>query len=241
MEIELSVSSLRADYISDKTLEMLKKCGQKTATIAIEAGSERLRNVINKRLNKTDILNAVDKMYKYGFRGLKIYGILGLPTETYDDLTDFIELCKEIKTKYIGFNIIPSFSTFVPKAHTPFGFAKREETKILEKKNEYIKKEFAKIGIKARTGSAKWDYIQAILSRGDRNLTPYLIDVYKAGGSIGDFKKIYKEYYEKKLLPPSETTALKEFNPKNLPWNFIKYKHNCEFLASEYKKALNQI
>ena len=222
--IEVSVSSLRADYVSDTMLEMLHLCGQRTATIAVEAGSERLRNVINKCLKKEAILNVADKMAEYGFTGLKIYGIIGLPTETYEDLDEFVSLCCEIKQKHKNFNIIPSFSTFIPKAQTPFQYASRESTKTLEKKNEYIKKEFAKIGIKARTSSVKWDYIQALLSRGGSELAPYLIDVYKKGSSLGDFKSIYKQYEKQNKLPTADSIAL---NAKDLtyifPWYFIKY------------------
>ncbi len=238
-EIEVTVSSLRADYVSDKVLEMLHKCGQKTATIAVEAGSERLRNIINKDLKTQDILTAVDKMVNQGFTGLKIYGILGLPKETYEDLDSFVNLCKEIKQKYKSFNIIPSFSTFVPKAHTPFQFAKREDTKTLEKKNEYIKKQFAKIGIKARTSSVKWDYIQSLLSRGSRELTPYLIEVYKQGGNIGAFKNVYKEFEKKGMLQNPDITALDEIDlNKELPWDFIEYPNNKEALKSEYKRLM---
>lgn len=238
-EIEVSISSLRADYVSDKTLEMLRLAGQKTSTIAVEAGSERLRNAINKNLSNSDILNTTEKMVQYGFSGLKLYGIIGLPTETYEDLDEFVNLCKEIKQKHKGFNLIPSFSTFVPKAHTPFQYAKREDTKTLEKKNEYIKKQFAKIGIKARTGSAKWDYIQTLLSRGSRELTPYLIDVYKEGGNIGSFKNVYKQYEKEKILPPSDEIVLKEIPlDKKLPWDFIEYPKSKTFLTAEYKRLM---
>lgn len=238
MELEVTVSSLRADYVSDKTLEMLHKCGQRTATIAIEAGSERLRKVINKQITKDDVVGIVDKMVVHGFSGLKIYGILGLPTETYEDLDAFVDLCKEIKQKHKTFVLTPSFSTFVPKAHTPFQFAKREDTKELEKKNEYIKKQFAKIGIKARTGSVKWDYIQALLSRGGRKLTPYLIEVYKQGGNLGAFKSVYKEFEKSGMLKPADKIALDEQCCENLPWNFIEYSRNCEFLNAEYQRLL---
>ncbi len=238
MNLEVTVSSLRADYVSDKTLEMLHKCGQRTATIAVEAGSERLRKVINKQITREDILGIVDKMVKHGFSGLKIYGILGLPTETYEDLDAFVDLCKEIKQKYKTFTLIPSFSTFVPKAHTPFQFAKRESTKELEKKNEYIKKQFAKIGIKARTGSVKWDYIQALLSRAGRELTPYLIEVYKQGGNLGAFKSVYKEFEKAGKLKSADEIAISEQCFDVLPWDFIEYSRDCEFLNAEYKRLL---
>ena len=240
-EIEVSISSLRADYVSDKTLEMLHSAGQKTSTIAIEAGSERLRNVINKNLSNNDILTTIDKMVKQGFSGLKIYGIIGLPTETYEDLDEFVALCKQIKQKYKGFNLIPSFSTFVPKAHTPFQFAQREDTKTLEKKNEYIKKEFAKAGIKARVGSVKWDYIQALLSRGSRQLTPYLIDVYKNGANLGAFKNMYKLYEKEGKLPPADNIALKEIAPdEELPWDFIEQSKTKNALIAEYKRLMGK-
>ncbi len=239
--LEVTVSSLRADYVSDKTLEMLNKCGQRTATIAIEAGSERLRTVINKDLSNNDILSVVDKMVKHGFTGLKMYGIIGLPTETYEDIDAFVELCKQIKQKYKSFNLIPSFSTFVPKAQTPFQFAEKETTKNLEKKNEYIKKQFAKIGIKARTSSAKWDYIQALLSRGSRELTSYLIDVYRAGGSLGAFKSIYKEYEKAGKLPNADIFALNKIPfEKELPWDFIEYPKNKAFLIREYQRLISE-
>jgi len=239
MELEVSVSSLRADYVSDITLEMLHKCGQRTATIAVEAGSERLRRVINKQLTNEDIFSITEKMVSHGFTGLKMYGITGLPTETYEDLDAFVDLCKEIKQKYKGFIITPSFSTFVPKAQTPFQFAQREDTKSLEKKNEYIKKQFAKIGIKARTGSVKWDFIQTLLSRGGRELTPYLIEVYKQGGNLGAFKSVYKDFYKSGMLSKNEKEVLSElsFN-EELPWDFIEYPRKKDFLQNEYKRLL---
>lgn len=238
-DMEVSVSSLRADYVSNKTLEMLHKCGQRTATIAVEAGSERLRKIINKNLSDEEILTLIDKMVKFGFTGLKMYGIIGLPTETYEDLDAFINLCKKVKQKYKQFNIIPSFSTFIPKAHTPFQFARREDNKTLEKKIEYIKKNFAKIGIKARTSSAKWDYIQSLLSRGTQELLPYLIDVYKSGANTGTFKKIYKEYEKSEKLPPSSIFANDEQNLDTVfCWDFIEYPKNHKALADEYKMLI---
>ena len=241
MELEVTVSSLRADYVSDKTLEMLHKCGQKTATIAIEAGSDRLRKVINKQITEQDIWQIVDKMVKHGFTGLKMYGILGLPTETYEDLDAFVDLCKRIKQKYKGFNLIPSFSTFVPKSHTPFQFASKEDTKSLEKKNEYIKKEFAKIGIKARTSSAKWDYVQALLSRGSRQLTPYLIEVYKQGANLGAFKSVQKDYEKHGLITNFDSIVFDNLNEnEELPWDFIEYPTTKKCLKAMYSGLLSE-
>ena len=109
----------------------------------------------------------------------------------------------------------------------------------MKKKIEYLKKQFAKTGIKARFSSAKWDYVQAILSRGSRELTPYLIEVYKNGANLGAFKQIYKDFYNKGMLPDSDEFGLKELSPeKELPWDFIEYPKSKEFLISEYKRLL---
>ena len=160
----------------------------------------------------------------------------GLPGETYEDLDEFISLLKEIKKK--GLNVIPSFSSFVPKAHTPFQYAQREDTKSLEKKCGYLKKNLAKTGIKARFSSPKWDYIQSLLSRGSSALTPYLIDVYKAGADLGAYKRVYKEYEKQELLPPADSIALNE-QPLDtvFPWDFIEYSFGRSMLKEEYKRA----
>lgn len=237
--IELTLSSLRADYISPKTVEMLVKCGQKTATIAIEAGSDSLRKVINKNLTDEQIFSAINTAQENGLQGLKIYAMIGLPTETYEDLNKLLELVAKIKKQHKGFDITLSFSTFVPKAQTPFQYCERESTKSLEKKYEYLKKEFHKLGVKIRCSSVKWDYIQSILSRGDRRLCDYLVEVFEAGSNIGCFKNTYKKFVKDKKLPNSDKFALNALNlDKNTPWDFIKIHNNNEILKQEYNRLL---
>lgn len=237
--IELTISSLRADYVSPKTIEMLVKSGQRTATIAVEAGSERLRKIINKNLSEKEIMDVVKIAEDNGLKGLKMYAMIGLPTETYDDLDELVALIKRIKTKHKTFDITLGFSTFVPKAQTPFQYAQREDTKSLEKKYEYLKKEFHKIGVKIRTSSVKWDYIQALLSRGDRRLCDYLISVFESECNLGAFKKSYKELKKSKNLPSSDYYALEEKSTdKNLPWDFIENFISNKDLADEYNRLL---
>ncbi len=237
--IELTVSSLRADNISEKAVEMLVKSGQKHATVAIEAGSDRLRKVINKNLTEIQILNTVKTCIEQGLIGLKMYAMIGLPTETYEDLNQLIELCRKIKKTHKGFDLSLSFASFVPKAHTPFQYCQREDTKSLEKKYEYLKKEFHKIGIKINCSSVKWDYIQALLSRGDRRLGKYLVEVFNAGSNIGCFKNTYKDFVKRGELPDSDNFALKPIDINaNLPWDFIKFTKNDDYLQKEYNRLL---
>lgn len=238
--IELSVSSLRADAISPISVQTLVACGQKHTTIAIEAGSDRLRKVINKNLTEKQILEIVKIAEENGLKGFKIYAMIGLPTETQEDLKEMVELIKKIKKTHKNFSIGFSFSTFVPKAHTPFQWCGREETKSLEKKQDYLKKEFHKLGVKANFSSPKWDYYQALLSRGGRELSDYVLKIYELGGNIGAFKTAYKETAKVKNLPESDYYVLRTLDLNEpLPWDFIEVAPGKEFLKEEYKKLLN--
>lgn len=239
--IELSVSSLRADAIEPNVVKTLVACGQKHATIAIEAGSDRLRQVINKNLTEEQILKIVDVAAQNGLKGLKIYAMIGLPTETDNDLREMIGLAKKMKTQHKGFDLAFGFSTFVPKAHTPFQWCGRDDIKTLEKKQNYLKKEFHKLGIKANFSSAKWDYYQALLSRGSRELNDYVLKVYELGGNLGAFKTAYREIAKLNNIEDSDFYAVREYDlDENLPWDFIEVCPGKEFLKSEYKRLLNK-
>jgi len=232
--IEMSVSSLRVDSFTEPIVKTLVKAGQKNLTLAIEAGSERLRKVINKNLTEEHIYSAIEVAQKCGLKGIKFYGMIGLPTETQDDIEEIVNLCKRIKAKYKRFEISFGFSTFVPKANTPFQWFGREAEKSVEAKANYLKKELHKLGIQVTISSAKWDYYQAVLSRGDSNLTDYMIEVYKQGGKLGAFKKAAKslgidtDYYATVTYPYD----------KDFPWNFIDIVPGKEFLINESKKLI---
>ena len=205
--------------------------GQKTSTIAIEAASERLRKYINKNLKEEQILSAVKVARENGLKGLKIYSMIGIPSETKEDIEYFIELAKKIKTENKGFSIEFSFSTFVPKPQTPLQWARREETSSLEKKQKYLEKEFAKLGISSKFSSAKWDFWQTVLSRGDESLTPMLVEVYKRGGKLGAYKSVAKDL----KIDLDKYTKELDINAE-LPWDIIENYPRKEILKNEKKR-----
>ncbi len=244
-DIELSVSSLRIDSLNEKMVKTLVKLGQKNVTVAIEAGSNRLRKIINKNLDEEDILNGVKLAVDNGLKGMKFYTMIGLPQEKDDDILELINLAKKIKNIDKTFDLTFSFSTFVPKAHTPFQYCSREKTKTLEKKYEYIKRELHKIGVKARCSSVKWDDIQTLISKAHSSFCDYFIEVYNNGGNLGAFKSAYKTILEDKLNMSFNDfiTSKPDYHDK-LPWDFIvinpNFKDNNEFLIKECKRLLNK-
>lgn len=226
--IELSISSLRADLADENLVKTLVKCNQKTATIALEAGSQRLRDYIKKDLSDEQILNTIKIAKSCGLKGLKIYTMIGLPTETPKDIVSLVDLVKKMKqeAKKIegSFDITISTSTFIPKAHTPFEKVERTDKKTLEKRINYLKKEFHKIGITFRPSSVDWDVIQSILSRYDNSLADLLIEVVNRGGNLGAFKQTWKDFYKSGLLLKDfdEASIMPFDNSKEPNWNFIK-------------------
>ena len=233
-DISLSISSMRVDAFSPEIVKMLVAAGQKNTTLAIEAGSERLRKVINKNLTEDQIYKAIDVAINNGLKGLKFYGMIGLPSETDKDIEEMINLAKNIKRKYKNFDISFGFSTFVPKPNTPFQWFGREDIKSLEKKINYLKKELHKLGIKAQFPSPKWDYYQAVFSRGDNKLTDYILELSNYQLTLGNLKNLAKG----KLDLDYYATQNYDYE-KALPWDFIDIKPGKEFLINESKKLLS--
>ena len=234
-EIEMNFSSLRVDAITPEVIKTLVLTGSHHSTLAVEAGSERLRKVINKNITEEQIFSAVRIAKENGLKGFKFYAMIGLPTETQEDIDALISLAKRLKSTFPGFDISFGVSTFVPKAHTPFQWCGHEDVKSLEKKTNYLKKEFHKLRISIGISSAKWDYWQAVLSRGDGTFTQFLIDAYKLGGKSGAFKQAAKANQIDTDYYASATWDLET----PLPWDFIELTAPPKnFLKSEFRSII---
>ena len=233
-EIEMSISSLRVDAVDDAMIKTLVSAHQKHVTIAIEAGSERLRKVINKNITEEQIKHTVETARLNGLKGVKIYAMIGIPTETQEDLNEMIRVAKQLKQANKGFDISFAFSSFIPKPHTPLQWCGRFSTKELEKRQNFLQKEFHKIGVKTSFSSIKWDYWQTVLSRGDDKISDFIIDVYKNGSKLGAFKKAAKDKFN------PDDYALRDFNLNEaLSWDIIDLPPSKEVLIERHKKLLN--
>jgi radical SAM superfamily enzyme YgiQ (UPF0313 family) len=236
IDIELGVSSLRTDAVTPELVKALVLGGQRTSTIAIEAASDRLRRFINKNIKEEQILNAVRISRENGLKGLKIYAMIGIPNETQEDINSFLTLGKRLKSENKGFSITFSFSTFVPKPQTPFQWSVREDNKTLEKKQKYLEKELAKLGIGAKFSSIKWDYWQTVLSRGDESLTEFLIEVYKNGGKLGAYKSV-----QKKLNLNFDKFICGFEQDEDLPWDMVENYPPKPLLKNELRRLSKRI
>ncbi|MFC1819455.1 radical SAM protein [Thermodesulfobacteriota bacterium] len=237
-----SVASLRADLLSESMLEHLKKTGQRTLAIAPEAGSERLRRVINKHITTDQIIDAVRMIARVGDFSLRLYFLIGLPTETRNDVAEILELVKSIKHHMIKESrsrgkigrIRLSVNCFIPKAFTPFQWFPMEDIKSLKEKQKWLRKAFSKEGgVNIGFDVPKWAYVQSLLSMGNRRVGSILMLAHKYNN---DWSKAFRH---SELNPDFFVHRPKSLD-EILPWDFIDHGIRKEYLIKEYKLALKE-
>lgn len=237
---KISFSSLRADALSKELVAALKKSGVKTATIAPDAGSQHLRNVINKGINEDQILAAAETIVEGGIPNIKLYFMIGLPCETRDDVEAISTLCRQIKKIFLASSrkkrrigqITVSINPFVPKPFTPFQWVAMDELPSLKNKILHIKNGLKKVAnIRIDAESPKRSYIQALISRGDRRVAGILSLVNSNGGN---WAKTFKSWSFNSDFYVHRERSFDEI----FPWDFIDHGIKKSFLIKEYRKAL---
>jgi radical SAM superfamily enzyme YgiQ (UPF0313 family) len=172
----ISVSSMRVDPISKPLVQALAESGTRTLTIAPEAGSERLRNIISKRQTEDDVLRAVELAAHHGFPQLKLYFMLGLPTEDEADVEELMGLALNCASRFPR-QVIVNITPFVPKAHTPFQRLAQTSAKTVKRRAAYVKSQLRRKGIGVRVESPAWSEVQGTLARGDHQLAEAVLSV----------------------------------------------------------------
>ena len=217
--VRLSLASVRTNTVKPKLTKTLTRHGTKSITIAIESGSERVRQIVNKKLETEDIIAAAVNAKAGGLSALKLYGMAGIPGEMPEDLETTAELMLQLKKVAPGLRLTLGCSTFVPKAHTPFQWY--GVNRQAEKRLKLLQKRLRPNGIDFRPESYNWSIIQALISRGDRRLTPLLLQAREFGDSLGSYKRAFKEL--KGQLPPLEFYVHENWEPNQvLPWDHIQ-------------------
>jgi len=239
-EGDFSVSSLRAETITVGLLEDLRSSGQRTIAIAPEAGSERLRKVINKHLSEDQILEAVRLISTVYPFNLRLYFLIGLPTETQEDIAAIPALVKRIKHAMIKTSakrgkigrIRLSVNCFIPKPFTPFQWFPLEDTGTLREKQRWLKKALVKQGgVQVHFDLPKWAYVQALLSTGDRRVAPIILEAHR---NQGNWKKAF---LVSKMNPDFFVHRTRDLE-ETLPWDFVDHGLSKRHLAREYSLAL---
>ncbi|HEY9739344.1 MAG TPA: radical SAM protein [Coleofasciculaceae cyanobacterium] len=190
-DVRLSIASVRTNTVTQKLAETLSKRDTRSITIAVESGSERLRQIINKKLTNEEIIQAAVNAKAGGLTNLKLYGMVGVPGEEMSDVEQTVAMMKDIKKAAPGLRLTLGCSTFVPKAHTPFQwFGVNPQA---EKRLKYLQKHIKSQGMEFRPESYNWSVIQALISRGDRRLS-YLLELTRHyGDTLGSFRRAFKE------------------------------------------------
>ena len=226
--VRLSLASVRTSTVTPHLARVLSQRGSRTITVAIESGSERLRQIINKKLSNAEIMAAAGAASQGGLSGIKFYGMVGVPGETEADLEETVALFRELKRQTPRLRYTLGCSTFVPKAHTPW--QRYGVTRQAEKRLHFYQRSLRPLGIDFRPESYNDSLIQALLSRGDRRLSQILLRVRQWGGSLGSYKRAFKEL----TLPPFEYYVFDTWDPGAcLPWNHLRTALSPERIAQD--------
>jgi len=242
--VRLSLPSLRLSGFEGEYAELSRKS---SLTFAPEAGTQRLRNVINKNITEEDILN-ISKAFEAGYDSIKLYFMLGLPTETEEDLKGIAEICYKLKDFYFkvkgkrGLNISVSCSVFIPKPCTPFQWERQITIDEMLEKQRFLQQELRKIkGVSFSWHGAEPSKLEAALARGDEMLSDVIIKAYELGCSFDswtecfDFEKWQQAFRESGLDMEEYSKAID--TEKTLPWDFIDTGVDKKYLLKERERA----
>lgn len=246
--IAVSLPSLRVGSLSDELIDEIKKVRKTGFTLAPEAGSERMRRVINKGITEPDLLTGASAIYQAGWRLIKLYFMIGLPGETADDVAQIATLARKVKDQAkgngVGGDVNVSVSTFVPKAHTPFQWEPQISTEEITNFQYQLHCDLKKRKLRFKWQDAPLSFMEGVFARGDRRLAPLLIRAVELGCRFDGWREHFsmdrwmKAFDDCKIDPKwyLRRRSLHEI----LPWNHIDCGITHEFLLSERQKALSE-
>lgn len=232
MDARISVSSMRTDPISVPLVKALAAGGAQTLTIAPEAGTDRLRRVIGKMQSEDDLLAAVELAQALQFAMLKLYFMVGLPTETDDDvqgIVDFTLRVRRIFKRKIAINATP----YVPKPHTPFQWEAMAPVRTIQARQNFLKRALGRYGVIVDADSPQWAEIQAVLARGDRRLAAVLADLPRP--TVAGFHEALARHG----LTAAEFTAARPAGSPQ-PWDVVESGVKPTFQRYEYRLARDE-
>ncbi|MEM9544283.1 MAG: radical SAM protein, partial [Cyanobacteria bacterium P01_E01_bin.42] len=234
--VRLSIASVRTNTVTEKLAQILSQRDTRSLTVAVESGSEKVRKIVNKKLQNEEIVQAAKNAKAGGLKAMKLYGMVGIPGENTDDIEATAQMMKTLKKTVPGLRLTLGCSTFVPKAHTPFQWLGVNPE--AQKRLKYLQKQLKSNGMEFRPESYNWSLIQALISRGDRRLAPLLELTRHYGDSVGSYKRAFKELRGK--LPPFSYYVHQDWNPEQvLPWQHLQTTLSPDRLRKHLQDALD--
>jgi radical SAM family uncharacterized protein/radical SAM-linked protein len=247
-KVAVSFPSLRIESVVGRLAEEVKRVRKTGFTVAPEAGTERLRRVINKELEERVFFQGLSDLFSKGWKNIKLYFMMGLPTEKEEDLRGILELTRKIASlgekQKIHPNINVSLSTFVPKPHTPFQWESQIPLEEMKEKLLLMREGVRKNHLHFKWQNPHLSFLEGIFSTGGRNLSRVLVEAFRLGcrfdGWSDQFRYLlWKEAFEKAGMKMDVHTHKRDFED-TLPWSFIETGVNVQFLWNEYQRGLEE-
>ena len=249
-KISLSLPSLRLDSFSMELMEKVQKVRKSSLTFAPEAGTQRMRDVINKNITEENLLSSAKMAFEGGYSSIKLYFMIGLPFEEIEDVCGIADLSKKVVYQYLsvpkekrspGLRVTTSVASFVPKAFTPFQWAKQDDRETLREKQLALKDAMTDKRVKYNYHEAPVSVLEGVFARGDRRLGKVLLKAHEKGIKFDGWSDIFDqgkwdEAFAECSIDPKFYTRERSFD-EILPWDMIDVGVTKEFLISEAKKA----
>lgn len=246
--VGISLPSLKAKNQIGRISQVLSSVKKTALTFAPETGSERLRKMVNKNLKIDELFSVVQDAYRAGYRLLKLYFMIGLPTETWEDLDEIVQLCAKISWLRKDFDGHPahlnvSISSFVPKSHTPFQWQAMNDLNTLTEKQEYLKKAFHRFSgvVRLKFHDAKMSFLEGVLARGDRRLCGVIKTAFEKGAKFDAWSQFFNlslwlESFSDNAIDPHVYLKSKSYEDF-LSWDFIDTGITRKTLETEAQRA----
>ena len=245
--VALSLPSLRLETLRSGLLDEIRQVRRSGITLAPEAGTPRLRAVINKVFDEQLLLDAVGHVFERGWRGLKLYFMIGLPTEQESDLRGMVDLvarCRDVaRSRRKGAQIRVAVSTFVPKSHTPLQWCPQLTTDETALKHRWLRGSFKRIRADIKVHGPFSSFLEGVFARGDRRLGPVLLEAWRAGARMdgwGDHlrRDIWEQVFARSDVDPWAIACRTRGRDERLPWDHLAVGVDRDWLWSEYEAAL---
>ena len=242
--VSISLPSMRIGGLTPSVAKQVLRVRRTGFTIAPEAGTERLRKVINKDFTDEEILQTARWVFQHGWDSVKCYFMIGLPSETDEDLDGIVRLARTMAGEVPGNGRITiNISPFVPKAHTPFQWVAQDTEPELKRKLDYLQKELRGGRIQVRWSRTDQALLEAVLARGDRRVARVIETAWRSGAAMDGWEecfdwKIWEQAFAQEELDPGWYAARHRDAGEILPWDHISCGVSKDFLLSEYEKAL---